>query len=60
MEGARSAEKSLTVPNDTGSLCMLGRHGIKMETESCDETSVDVIPDYKASNHRRFDFLRVL
>lgn len=57
MEAARSAEKSIIVPNDTASLCMLGRHGIKMETPSSDESSVNVIPDYKASNHRRFDFL---
>jgi len=57
MEAARSAVKSIIVPNDTASLCMLGCHGIKMETASSDESSVNVIPDYMASNHRRFDSL---
>jgi len=45
MEAASSAENSITVPDDTTSLCMLGRHGIKMETASSDESSVNVMPD---------------
>lgn len=45
MEAASSAENSITVPDDTASLCMLGRHGIKMETESSDESSVNIMPD---------------
>jgi hypothetical protein len=57
MEAASSAKKSMTVPHGTASLCLLGRHVIKIETASSDESSVNVIPDYKASNHRRFDFL---
>jgi hypothetical protein len=36
MEVASSAEKSVTVPHDTASICMLGSHGIQMETESSD------------------------
>ena len=56
MEAASSAELPITVPHDTASLCMLRRHGIKMETASSDESSVNVILHYKASNHR-FDFI---